>query len=189
MQEPDLEEEALHAEVAPGSLGLTVVRRTMAASAGPVTLTGPDGAEVVLQPVATSPGRFEAEWQAPEPGLYRLRDGDLERVVALGPASPREYEAAVASPEPLAAAIEASGGAVTALHEGLPDLRQIRAGRASAGRGWIGITPRGASATIDIRLRPLLPAWAWLLLAAALSLAAWLLEGRRRRPSGVIAPG
>jgi len=189
MQEPDLEEEALHAEVAPGSLGLTVVRRTMAASAGPVTLTGPDGAEVVLQPVATSPGRFEAEWQAPQPGLYRLRDGDLERVVALGPASPREYEAAVASPEPLAAAIEASGGAVTALHEGLPDLRQIRAGRASAGRGWIGITPRGASATIDIRLRPLLPAWAWLLLAAALSLAAWLLEGRRRRQAGVIAPG
>jgi hypothetical protein len=44
----------------------------------------------------------------------------------------------------------------------------------------VGITPRGATATLDIRLRPLLPAWLWLLLAASLSVAAWLVEGRRR---------
>jgi hypothetical protein len=181
MAEPELEEEALLAEVEPGALALTVVRRSMAEAAGTVTVTGPDGARVALELAETAPGRFTARWLAPAPGLYRLSAGDLERVVALGPASPREYEAPVASPDPLSVAVAASGGAVTALEGGLPELRQVRAGRPTAGRGWIGITPRGAAATIDIRLRPLLPGWAWLLLAATLSVAAWLIEGRRRR--------
>jgi hypothetical protein len=184
MQEPELEEEALYAEPDPGGLGLTVVRRSMAEAVGDVTVTGPDGSAVALHPAETAPGRFTARWQAPGPGLYRLVDGDLERVVAMGAASPREFEATIASREVLAEAVAASNGAFTALEDGVPELRAVRAGRATAGRGWIGITPRGARATVDIRLRPLLPDWAWLLLAAALSVAAWLLEGRGRRVPG-----
>jgi hypothetical protein len=61
----------------------------------------------------------------------------------------------------------------------LPTLRQVRAGRPASGRGWIGITPRNAYQTLDVRIAPLLPAWAFLLLAALLSLAAWMREGRR----------
>lgn len=181
MKEPDLEEEALTAEVEPGSLTLTITRRTMNESVGPVALTLPDGTsrEITLQKL--EPGRFAASWTAPEAGLYRLKEGDLERVVALGPASPREYEAPLASDAPLSAALSASGGAATALETGIPDVRQVRPGRPSAGRGWIGITPRAASAVADIRVSPLLPAWAWLVLAAGLSLAAWLVEGRARR--------
>ncbi len=181
MSEPELEEEALAGEVDPGALGLTVVRRSMQATVESVIITSPDGSEVTLDLAETAPGRFTAHWQAPAPGLYRMRSGDLETVVALGPASPREYEAAVASPEPLAAAVAAAGGAFSALEDGVPEVRQVRAGRASAGRGWIGITPRGAAATLDIRLSPLLPGWLWLLFAATLSLAAWLIEGRGRR--------
>jgi hypothetical protein len=180
MQEPDLEEESLSGEVEPGALALTVVRRSMAEAVGAVTVTAPDGAAVTLDLAETAPGRFTARWQAPAPGLYRLRSGEAERVVALGPAAPREYEAPVASEAPLAAAVAASGGASTALETGVPEVRQVRAGRPTAGRGWVGITPRGATATLDIRLRPLLPAWLWLLLAASLSVAAWLVEGRRR---------
>ncbi|WP_372839185.1 hypothetical protein [Phaeovulum sp.] len=181
MSEPELEEEALLAEVEPGALSLTVVRRTMQTRAEGVIITGPDGVEVTLDMAETAPGRFTARWQAPAPGLYRLRSADLETVVALGPASPREYEAAVASPEPLAEAVAAAGGAFSLLEDGAPEVRQVRAGRFTAGNGWIGITPRGASATLDIRLSPLLPGWLWLLIAATLSLAAWLIEGRGRR--------
>jgi hypothetical protein len=57
----------------------------------------------------------------------------------------------------------------------------VAAGRATSGRGWIGITPRGARSTTDIRVQPVLPAWAWLLLAALLTLGAWMIEGRGRR--------
>ena len=62
---------------------------------------------------------------------------------------------------------------------GAPDIRQVREGRVAAGRGWIGITPRDAYLTADVTIVPLAPAWAFLLLAALLSVGAWLREGRR----------
>jgi hypothetical protein len=116
---------------------------------------------------------------APDLGLYRLSDGDLERVAALGPASPREFENAIASRGPLAPVVTATNGGFVALEDGLPDVRAVRAGRPAAGRGWIGITPRNAYQTTDIRIAPVLPAWAFLLIAAGLTIAAWLREGRR----------
>lgn len=180
MKEPELEEEALQAEVMPGSLTLNILRRSLRETVGPLTITLPDGRTTELALAPDGPGRFAAQWAAPEAGLYRLAQDGLSRVAALGPASPREFEEPVASGEPLAAAIAASGGAVSRLEEGVPDLRQIRPGRPSAGRGWVGITPRQAASVTGLRLSPLLPAWAWLVLAAGLSLAAWLLEGRRR---------
>ncbi|RWR50526.1 hypothetical protein EOW65_06110 [Sinirhodobacter ferrireducens] len=181
MKEPELEEEALIAEVEPGSLSLTVTRRTMKEAPGPVTVMLPDGSTQDLALTEAGPGRFSARWQAPGPGLYRLKQGDLERVVALGPASPREFEGTIASAGPLGAAVQASGGGVSRLEDGIPAVRTVREGRPSAGRGWIGITPRGAAAVADIRVSPVLPAWAWLALAALLSVAAWLSEGRGRR--------
>ncbi|KEO53112.1 membrane protein [Thioclava pacifica] len=184
MKEPELEEEALFAEINPGSLSMQIIRRSMEESVPPVTITLPDGSTQEITLSETAPGRFTARWTAPEAGLYRLQDGDLERVVAMGPASPREFEQTIASAEPLANAIAASGGGVTRLQDGIPRIREIRAGRPSAGRGWIGITPRGATATTDIRVQPLLPAWAWLLLAALLTVSAWLVEGRNRRSGG-----
>ena len=58
-------------------------------------------------------------------------------------------------------------------------VRSVRAGRPAAGRGWIGITPRGAYQTSDISSKPILPAWAFLLLTAMLTIAAWMREGRK----------
>ena len=185
MKEPELEEEALYAELEPGSMTLTIVRRSMEPAVPPVEITHPNGTTEEVPLTETAPGRFTTRFTASEPGLYRLKDGDLERVVALGPASPREFERTIASAEPLGAALAASGGGVTRLEDGIPTIREVRPGRPSVGRGWIGITPRGAAATTDIRITPILPAWAWLALAAALVLSAWLLEGRgRARPAG-----
>ena len=188
MKEPELEEEALYAEIEPGTLTLTIVRRSMAETVPPVTITRPDGTTEEVALSETAPGRFTARWTAPEAGLYRLVDGDMERVVALGPAAPREFENTIASPEPMAAALAASNGGVARLEEGVPSVRQIADGRRSTGLGWIGITPRGAAATVGIEVHPILPAWAWLVLAALLSVGAWMLEGRghprRTPPSG-----
>ncbi|NJS40669.1 MAG: hypothetical protein HC783_18595 [Rhodobacteraceae bacterium] len=58
-------------------------------------------------------------------------------------------------------------------------VHECEAGRPATGRGWIGITPREAYLTADINVAPLLPAWAWLILAAGLAVAAWLIEGRK----------
>jgi hypothetical protein len=61
----------------------------------------------------------------------------------------------------------------------MPDIRRVAEGRPATGRGWIGITPREAYLTADINVAALLPAWAWLILAAGLAVAAWLIEGRK----------
>ena len=68
-----------------------------------------------------------------------------------------------------------------ALQDGNPDIRTVAEGRAAVGRGWIGITPREAYLATDVNITPFLPAWAWLLIAASLAVAAWLIEGRKGR--------
>ncbi|PRX37115.1 hypothetical protein SAMN05216257_101133 [Meinhardsimonia xiamenensis] len=177
MKEPELEEEALQA-TAEGAT-VTIVRRTLGEGAREVTVTAPDGSKVTLTLEEVAPGRLEAVWQAPEMGLYRLTDGELDAVIAVGPAAPREFEATIAEPSALAPLVEATRGGVARLEEGMPDLRQVRAGRAAAGRGWLGITPRGAYVTADVTLLPLVSPWIFLMLAGLLTVGAWLREGRR----------
>ena len=178
LKEPELEEETLTATV----LGeaMTITRRSMLEDApGPVTITAPDGAEIVVEMPEASPGRYQAVWQAPMLGLYRLEQGDLTRVIAVGPAAPREFVETIASGEDLAPLAAATRGGVVRLEDGFPDIRTVEDGRPAIGRGWIGITPREAYLTTDINVATLLPAWAWLLLAAGLAVLAWLVEGRK----------
>ena len=177
MKEPELEEEALWVE--PAGQTMRIIRRTLDEETGDVTVTHPDGTETVLTLEEVSPGRFETLWEAPEIGLYRLDDGEETSVIALGPAAPREFEQTIASGETLTPLIEGTGGGIRAISDGDINIRTVREGRPAAGRGWIGITPRGAYRTADISITPLLPAWAWLLLASLLIVGAWLREGRR----------
>ena len=177
MKEADLEEEALTA-TAEGQT-MTIERRTLGDAVGDVEITGPDGSTVAVQLTETAPGRFGAVWEGPEIGLYRLKEGEREAVIALGPSAPREFENTIASASLLEDPVSAMRGGIVALSDGIPDIREIRSGRVAAGRGWIGITPREAYLTADIRVSPLLPAWALLLLASLLAVGAWLWEGRR----------
>lgn len=176
MKEPELEEETLGADAQ--GLTLSVTRRTLGGDPGSVTITAPDGSETALALAEARPGLWQGRWDAPGIGLYRLAQGDRQAVVALGPASPREFEQTIASEAPMAEVLRATGGGAVRLSDGLPELRRVAEGRVAAGRGWLGITPREASLTQDIRIRPLLDPWVFLLLAAGLALAAWLREGR-----------
>ena len=84
----------------------------------------------------------------------------------------------------LAPLVATMQGGILPIEAGLPGIRAVREGRPAAGRGWIGITPRGAVVTEDLRISPLVPGWLMLILAAGLAVAAWLVEGRfKRRPA------
>lgn len=177
MKEPELEEEALWAEHTGQTM--RIIRRSLSEEVGDVTIRRPDGETVTLPLEEVAPGRFEALYEGPEIGLYRLSEGEQEAVVGLGPAAPREFEATIASAEALRPEIEATRGGVQRLEDGVPQIREVRPGRPAAGRGWIGITPRDAYETMDVTTVPLLPAWLVLLLASATIVGAWLREGRR----------
>ena len=177
MKEPELEEEALTAD-AQGQR-MVITRRSLSETVPDVIVTAPDGSETTLPLQEVSPGRFQATYDGPEIGLYRLASGDLSAVIGLGPAAPREFDQTIASGEALEPAIDATRGGILTLSDGLPGLRDVRPGRPAAGRGWIGLTPRDAYETRSVRQIPLLPAWVVLLLASGLILAGWLREGRR----------
>jgi hypothetical protein len=179
MKEPDLEEEALVASA--NGQRLAVTRRTIGDAPGPVTITAPDGTESELVLPEIAPGRYSAQWDAPEMGLYKLKQGELSTVMALGPSAPKEFEETIASGDKLEPVVTPLRGGILSLDDGGPDIRSVGAGRVAAGRGWIGITPRGAYLTQDIRVAALLPGWLWLILAAGFALAAWLVEGRKTR--------
>ncbi len=177
MKEPELEEEALTAE--PTGQRMLIRRQTLQDDVPPVVITSPDGTETELDLAPAGPGRFETVFDGPEIGLYRLKNGDLTTVIGLGPAAPREFERTVANGDALRPLVETLRGGVLKLEDGVPRLRSVRAGRPASGRGWIGLTPREAYETLDIRQRSLLPPWLVLLLASGLIIAAWLREGQR----------
>lgn len=177
MKEPELEEEALTATAQGRTMRIT--RRTLDETVPPVTITAPDGSTSELTLSPAGPGRFEAEHTGEEIGLYRLENGDEVTVIGLGPAAPREFVETIASDEALRPVIDALRGGMARVEDGLPRLRDVRLGRPAAGRGWLGLTPRGAYETRDLRQTPLLPGWLVLLLSALFITAAWLREGRR----------
>ena len=179
LKEPELEEEALMAGVTGDVLRLT--RRTIQENPpGALTITAPDGTQTKLTLPQRSPGRFQTDWKAPMVGLYRLEQDGLTRVVAVGPAAPREFVETLASGTAMQPVVDGLQGGILRLEDGFPTLRPVREGRPAAGRGWLGYTPRRAYVTEDLRVAPLVPGWLLLGLAAGLAVAAWLAEGRRR---------
>ncbi|MBT8412587.1 MAG: hypothetical protein KJP02_12445, partial [Octadecabacter sp.] len=152
MKEPELEEEALWVE--PNGLTMRIIRRTLEEQTGDITITHPDGSDTTVTLQEVTPGRYELLWEAPEVGLYRLSDGEEDTVIAVGPAAPHEFEQTIASGAVLAEAVAGTNGGIVVIEEGLPSLRDVRVGRPAVGRGWIGITPRDAYRTADVRVTP-----------------------------------
>jgi len=177
MKEPELEEEALWAEATGQTM--RIIRRSLSEGVGDVTVITPSGEEIILPLEEVSPGRFEAVYDGPQIGLYRLANDDHAAVIGLGPASPVEFEETLASDTALLPALEATNGGSFALEDGLPRLREVRQGRPAAGRGWMGITPRDAFETLSVNQTALLPPWLVLLLISGLIIGGWLREGRR----------
>ena len=178
MKEPELEEEALTAEVAGDEI--RVRRRSLSSLPERVVATSPSGEMVQAVYTETAPGRWMAVIKAEEQGLWRLTDGFLSSVAAVGPPAPKEFENPISSEAPMAAAVEATGGGALRLAEdgGAPALRRVREGRVAEGRGWVGLARREAYAVRDVSLTPLAPGWLMLALAGLLTLGAWRVEGR-----------
>ncbi len=176
MKEPDLEEERLLADVQDGELRIT--RRTMAAQAGTVTVTSPAGEETLVALTRINPGVFAARVGAEELGLYHLSDGDMNAVAAAGPLNPREIADMRATEEIVAPYVEATGGGIFWISDGMPELREINAGASAAGNGWLGIERRGSYRVTAVQNDELLPPWLALFLVVGTTLFAWRRESR-----------
>ncbi len=177
MGEPDLEEEALWAEVNGQTMRIT--RRSLSSGVEDVKITTPSGETLTVPLTEGSPGQFEATYVGSELGLYRLENQDKTAVIGLGPASPKEFTNVIATSELLAPVLAQLRGGDLSVAAGVPNIRNIRAGRPAAGNGWIGITPRDAYEISSLSQTAILPGWLVLMVFSALIVGGWLREGRQ----------
>ncbi len=177
MKEPQLEEDALTAQVSGSRINIT--RRSLGEAPKVADIVTPSGNRVAAQFKNTGPGKWQALYEAEEAGLFSITDGTLEASAAVGPPSPKEFENPLATFDILRPVSAVTGGAEIMLRdEGVPELRRVSGSRKTSGTGWIGLRERGAYVVRDATLTPLAPGWLALLLAAALLLGAWRMEGR-----------
>jgi hypothetical protein len=177
MKEPELEEEDLRATVVQGRLEVT--RRSLSDRPMEVEVTLPSGDIRRLALENSGHGRWTGILTADELGLYRVSDGTHTAFAARGSLNPLEFADLRATPDLMAPIVEASGGATQLLSEmGLPDIRLVRPGRDTAGRGWIGLRHNADYVVTGVERLPLLPAALVLLLGLGAAMLAWWREGR-----------
>jgi hypothetical protein len=176
MKEPELEAEALDAQITGNSIRIT--RHTMAPQTPPVTLTMPSGKTQSLTLAHAEPGIWRADARADELGLYRATDGILSTVTAAGPLNPKEVADMRATDEVLKPDAEATGGSVRWLEDGMPEIRRVGKTDSASGTRWIGLRSNGAYRVTALEQEKLLPQWLALLLIVGSLLLAWRLEGR-----------
>jgi hypothetical protein len=176
MKEPELEAEALQAEMIGDHVRVT--RHTMAPQTPPVTLTTPSGRTETLTLTRAEPGIWRADAKAGEMGLYRATDGILSTVTAAGPLNPKEVADMRATDMVLKPDAETTGGSVHWLEDGLPEIRRVGVGDTASGDRWIGLRSNGAYRVTALEQQKLLPQWLALLIIVGALLLAWRLEGR-----------
>ena len=183
MKEPDLEEEALRANVR-GHV-IEIERQSLKADVPPVTVASPSGVEESVNLTPAEPGISRANVKAAELGLYHLSDGNLSVLANVGPENPREFQDVVSTPDRLKPLAEATGGTVRRIGNpddsevSLPRLVAIGESPVYGGAGYAAIKRIGASEVKGVGVMPL--AIGFLGLAALLGgiMTAWLYEGRR----------
>jgi hypothetical protein len=176
MGEPELEEESLFAQA--NGQTMRIIRRSLEDDVADVEIVTPSGVTVVLPMEERAPGRFETTYKGPEIGLYRLKNGDEEAVIGLGPAAPREFAEVIATSAVVQPAVEQMRGGVHEIENGIPSIRNVRMGRPASGRNWIGLVPREAFEVQSVARISLMPAWLVLLIISSLVIGGWLREGR-----------
>ncbi len=177
MKEPALEEERLSAEARDGALHIE--RRSLDAPPEEVTVVGPDGRRRTVPLHDEGHGLATAALPVEAGGLYRVEDGRLTAMAALGAVNPVEFSELAATEAVLAPLVQASGGGLRWLADGgVPDIRRVRPGQPAEGRGWLGLHANGDYVVTAVDDVPLLPNWLLLLLGLGGLVMAWWREGR-----------
>ncbi|MGH6931696.1 MAG: hypothetical protein ACREEE_04615 [Dongiaceae bacterium] len=177
MKEPELEEEDLRATVIAGRLEFT--RRSLGQNPTEVEITTPAGEKITAALVDIGGGRANGAVPALESGLYRVSDGTKLAFAASGEINPLELADLRSTGDIIKPIAEATGGGIIRLSAaGMPDIRQVRADRDTAGRGWIGLRTNNDFIVTGVDHLSLLPPFAVLLLVLGGTLLAWRREGR-----------
>ena len=98
-------------------------------------------------------------------------------MAAAGPLNSLEITDVQSTEKRLLPLTKATGGTVRWLSDGTPDIRLIPASRKPYGRSWLGLVSNENYEVTGIKLTPLLPGLATLLLIMLAMATAWRREG------------
>ncbi|WP_425406732.1 hypothetical protein [Hwanghaeella sp.] len=176
MKEPDLEEDDLRAELQGGLL--TITRRSLEERAFIASVTDPDGVEKSVPLELGEDGIHRGALPVTRAGVYRISDGTLVAITAVGDLNPIEYSEVAATTENLAPLSEVTGGRTEWLVNGLPRIRRTDPDRPANGPGWIGLRENGDFVVTGISATTLLPAALVLALLLGLMSLGWWREAK-----------
>lgn len=176
MKEPDLEENDLRAELQGGQL--VISRRSLDEKAFIATVTDPDGEEKSVSLTLGEDGIHRGAIPVTRAGVYRISDGALVAITAVGDLNPIEYGDVAATTDKLAALSDVTGGQTGWLENGMPRIRRIDPDRPASGPGWIGLRKNGDFVVTGISATTLLPAALVLALLLGLMALGWWREAK-----------
>jgi hypothetical protein len=176
MKEPELEENQLTAEI--NGDRLSVQRRSLEPGAAEVTITAPDGTDRKLILTDHNDGRATGSLTVEQSGLWRIGDGQHIALTAAGSLNPVELSELRATPDKLKPVIDATGGGVHWIADGLPDMRRYRGTSGGGGPNWFGFRINDDHVVTAVRDIPLIPGTLLMLLAFGGLVLAWWREGK-----------
>ena len=183
MKEPELEEELLAATIQ--NKRLTVRRRSLSDIDKPVTVIMPDGKKAQIKMKRRGRGEWAGTLLLRRPGLYRVTDGKLNTMTAIGSLNAREMADVKTTPALVKPVVDANTGSILWLADvPTPSIRRIDPDGRVAGSGglgggrWIGLRQNGDYVVSGIRDVPLLIGLIALLIALSPLVLAWRREGK-----------
>jgi uncharacterized membrane protein len=179
MGEPELDAETLSG-VRDGD-NLVITRRSLDRVEDPVEVIAPNvkRSRVTLDRVAD--GLYRGVVPLSGPGAYRLKNGDLTTIAAVGSLNPKEFENLLPTEEVLSPVSEASKGLIKSVgidSASLPEIRRPKAGRATSGKNWMGLVSHEAYTVTQSRRTPLAPSIFLFILFFLFLIWAWRREGQ-----------
>ncbi len=177
MKEPELEENRLTGSAAGGTL--RIERHGLQPGDRRVTVERPDGTSTELTLADQGDGRAIGEMPAELNGLWRISDGDLTALAAVGSLDSLEMGDVRATQDKLKGAIAANGGGLSWIKDGIPNLVKQDDGAQMSGSGWFGLRANRQTTVTATHSTPLLPAWLFLVLAAGLLALGWWHDARK----------
>ncbi len=174
MGEPELDAETLSG-VRDGDT-LVITRKSLDKVSDPVDVIAPDGSRRSITLDKVADGLYRASLPLTGQGAYRLSNGDISAITAVGALNPKEYKNLLPTQDILAPLSATTKGLIKSVgleSSNLPEIRRPRTGRQTSGSNWMGFVSHEAYTVTQSRRTPLAPgiflfalfflflAWAW----------------------------
>ncbi len=178
MGEPDLEAETLRA-TSDGN-DLIIERRSLSDANTPVTILTPSGEERQITLSEVSEGVFRGQIAAEGFGAYRMEQGDVSTITAIGTLNPKEYDELLPTTEQLASLSEESDGFIKLVglaDNNLPSVRRVGLTADTSGEAWLGLRSYEDYVVTRSQRQPLVPPLLFFVLFFMSIAMAWWREG------------